>query len=164
MARKAIRRRSRKPSAHRAQQPVDAIAAARAQIADRLTVLEFERAELQDADRVLARLSELPAARLGAPASRYEPTAKGRLACAQMKHERRKTYLQTVAEADGDVHRAKAVKVLADGPLPVSDFVKRSGLSRYLLGKLVAAGAVIASGATNSRRVSLPGQQAKEAP
>ncbi len=164
MAKRSVHR-SRKPSADRAQQPVDAIAAARAQIADRLTVLEFERAELADADRVLARLSEAPGPRLVAPAARYEPTPKGRLACAQMKHERRKSSrLQKVAEADGDVHRAKALKVLADGPLPVSDFVKRSGLSRYLLAKLVAAGAVVASGATNNRRVSLPGQPAKEAP
>lgn len=68
--------------------------------------------------------------------------------------------LARVAAAPLDERVARALK---GGPLPVAEFLARTGLNKYSARQLVSKGLLIATGATHSRHYALPGT-AKEVP
>lgn len=58
----------------------------------------------------------------------------------------------------------RARRALRDGPLPPSEFRRGAKISVHEARKLVAVGAIVATGVTHGRRYALPGASAKEAP
>jgi hypothetical protein len=63
------------------------------------------------------------------------------------------------APIDDRVRRA-----LVSGPMRVGEFLRATRLDRREAQRLVASGAIVATGVTNGRRYALPGHSAKEAP
>lgn len=51
-----------------------------------------------------------------------------------------------------------------EGPMLVGDFLKATRLDKKEARRLVASGAIVATGVTRGRRYALPGHSAKEAP
>ena len=97
-----------------------------------------------------------------APRRKALPPAKRQRRVKRVKAERTAPVRGVVAPAaalDDRVRRA-----LKDGPLPVSEFLQVTRMNKFEARRLVASGALVATGVTRGRRYALPGHPAKEAP
>lgn len=91
-----------------------------------------------------------------------EPSTPRRARAAVVVKTKRHGHMR--AEPEADVLRRVEKVLRRDGPLAVKDFLARTGLTVWQGRELVARGVLVATGATQSRKYSLPGAPAKEAP